>query len=219
MVAAEGGSYAFGMYHGEKFNSISHLIGGLLALAGIALLNAAALRVGSPWLLVGCLIYSAAIILMFAISTLYHSTKGPKKALLRKLDHIAIFVMIAGTFTPFCLGPLREGVGVVLLAAVWALALVGGILDFWLAHRTRVPSFILYFVMAFLAVAAFPGLEKTLPLSALAWIKGGDYLFALGFVFYLFDKKFRGQHLHGVWHLFVIAGAFCQFVSVFGYLV
>jgi hemolysin III len=207
------------MYHGERLNSVTHLVGGIVTCLGVFLLLMAAAKSASPGLFVACGVYGAALVSMFTVSTLYHSTRGPKKAWLRKLDHIAIFVLIAGTYTPFCVGPLRGGVGWWLLAAVWGMALVGAVLEFSLAHRSRLPSFVLYFVMAFLALAAFPGLEVALPPSALLWIKGGDFLFALGFVFYVLDKKYRDRHLHGIWHLFVNAGALCMYVSIYGYVV
>jgi hemolysin III len=210
--------YSALMHHGERLNSVTHLIGGLVTLVGLVLLLSSAWSSGSPWNLVGCAIYGAAMLSMFSISTLYHSARGTRKALFRKLDHVAIYGMIAGSYTPFCLSPLRNGIGWWLLGAVWGLALLGAILEFQLSHRSRLPSIALYFAMALLAFAAFPGLEQTLPANAVLWIKGGDYLFLTGFVFYVLDKKFRGRHLHGIWHVFVIGGAFCQFVSVYAYL-
>lgn len=207
------------MHHGERLNTATHLIGGLFAGFCAYLLLSAAMVSVHPGALAACLIYSFSVLSMFAASTLYHSSRGPRKPLLRKIDHIAIFVLIAGTYTPFCLLPLRSGVGWWLFAAVWGLAAVGAALEIFLAHRSRLPSIFLYFAMAFLALVAFPGLEKALAPGALYWIKGGDFLFALGFVFYALDKKFRNRHLHGIWHLFVIAGTFSMWVSIYLYVV
>ena len=207
------------MYHGEKLNSFTHLGGGVVTAFGVFLLLVAAVPSGSPALITGCVIYGAAMLAMFTASTAYHSVRGPRKVFLRKIDHVAIFVMIAGTYTPFCLGPLRGGIGWWLLAAVWGLAAVGAVLEFTISHRTRAFSLSLYFLMAFLAIAAFPGLERALATNALRWIKAGDALYAVGFLFYALDKKYRERHLHGIWHCFVIGGAFCQYVSVYAYVV
>lgn len=207
------------MHHGERLNSVTHLLGGLAAVVCFYLLHSAAMQSANPLTVLACLVYGVSVLGMFASSTLYHSTRGPKKKLFRKIDHVAIFIMIAGTYTPFCLLTLRDGVGLWLLAAVWGLAGVGIVLEFSFAHRSRLPSLALYFAMAFLALAAFPGLERSLPPAALLWIKGGDVLFALGFIFYVLDKKYRERHLHGIWHLFVNAGAFAMFVSIYTYLV
>jgi len=206
------------VYQGERLNSHTHLAGGLLTVLGVCCLLAAALSTGSPALVLGCSIYGATTLGMFLASTAYHSVSGPRKVLLRKIDHVAIFVMTAGTFTPFCIGPLREGIGTPLLLAVWGLAIIGLVLEFTLAQRTRLPSFFLYFAMSFLSIATFPGIERALGTAAVLWIKGGFALYAVGFVFYVLDKKFRGRHLHGVWHLFVIAGAFCHYVCIFEYV-
>lgn len=207
------------MHYGERLNSITHFLGGAIALLGVGLLDASALGSGNPAKVLASLVYGTAIVAMFLISTLYHSTRGERRVWLRKLDHVAIFVMIAGTYTPLCLLPLWPGVGPWLLATVWGLAVVGAILEFKVSHRTRLPSFALYFGMSFLALAAFPGLTAALPGGALAWIKGGLWLYGLGFVFYVLDKKFRDRHLHGIWHLFVIGGAFCHFVSIFEFVI
>ncbi|MGZ3649556.1 MAG: PAQR family membrane homeostasis protein TrhA [Bdellovibrionota bacterium] len=206
------------MYEGERLNSHTHLAGGLLTLLGICLLLAKALSTGNPAMVIGFSIYGAATLGMFVSSTAYHSVSGPRKVFLRKIDHVAIFVMTAGTYTPFCLGPLRSDIGTPLLLAVWGLAMLGLVLEFTLAQRTRAPSLLLYFAMSFLSIATFPGLERALGTAAVFWIKGGFALYAVGFLFYALDKKFRRRHLHGVWHLFVIAAAFCHYVCMYEFV-
>ena len=205
------------MYHGEKFNSLSHLVGGMLAVAGAAVLITFASLYGDVWKVIGTSIYSAGMILVFTMSTLYHSTPGPLKILLRKFDHIAIYFMIAGTYSPFCLVSLRGPWGWSLFSVVWSLAFLGLLLEFTLSHRTRIPSLVLYFAMALLAVVALKPLTEALPWHGFLWLTVGGLLYLAGFFFYIFDKKV--SHFHGIWHLFVIGGSACQYLCIFLYVV
>jgi len=205
------------MYHGERFNGLSHLIGSLLAAAGAAVLITFAALFGDSWKVVGTTIYGAGMILVYTMSTIYHSTPGPAKQFLRKLDCIAIYFMIAGTYTPFCLVSLRGPWGWWLFGIVWSLAVLGALLEVKLSHRTRIPSLILYFVMALLAVVALKPLTEALPWNGFLWLTFGGLLYLTGFFFYLFDEKVL--HFHGIWHLFVIGGTVCQYLSIFLYVV
>jgi hemolysin III len=206
------------MYHGERLNSYTHLLGGLATCAGVTALLTAAIRTGNATLLLSCAIYGASTLGMFFASAAYHSVRGDRKVFLRKIDHIAIFVMTAGTYTPFCLGPLRDGEGLPILAAAWALAALGTVLEFALAHKTRAASFVIYFAMAFGSISTFPGLERALGATPVHLIKVGFALYAVGFAFYVLDKKFRGRHLHGIWHLFVIAAACVHYACIYEYV-
>lgn len=174
------------MYHGERFNGISHLIGSLLAAAGAAVLITFAVLFGDAWKVAGTTIYGAGMILVYLMSTLYHSTPGPAKNLLRKFDCISIYVMIAGTYTPFCLVSLRGPWGWWLLGVVWSLAMLGVYLELKMSHRTRTPSMYLYFIMGLLVVVALNPLIKTLPWNGFLWLTVGgllvrDRLFFLSF--------------------------------------
>lgn len=200
------------MYQGEKFNSLSHFAGGLLASAGAAVLITFAGMTGDMSKILGACIYGVGMVLVYVSSTLYHSTFGPMKPVLRKFDHISIYLMIAGTYTPFCLVTLRNAGGYWLLATVWICAALGAVLEFTLAHRTRVPSLALYFLMSLLCLFALQPLAAGIPGYGFVWLLLGGLLYLSGFFFYIFDD--RVPHFHGIWHLFVIGGSACQYLCV-----
>lgn len=205
------------MYYGEKFNSISHLLGSILATVGATVLVTFASLFGDAWKIVGTSIYGAGMVLVFTVSTIYHSTPGPLKQLLRKLDYISIYFMIAGTYTPFCLVSLRGPWGWWLFGIVWAMSLIGVLLEIKLGHRTRTPTLVLYFLMAFLVVVALKPLTAALSLNGFLLLTLGGLLYLAGFFFYLFDEKV--PHFHGIWHLFVIGGSALQYLCIFFYVV
>lgn len=200
------------MHHGERFNSLTHFAGGLLASAGAAVLITFAGLSGDLGKILGACIYGGGMVLVYAASTLYHSTPGPSKAILRKCDHIAIYLMIAGTYTPFCLVTLRGTLGNWLLGTVWALAALGALFELTLANKTRAPSIALYFLMGLLSLAALQPLAEGIPGNGFNWLALGGLLYFSGFFFYIFDEQV--PHFHGVWHLFVIAGSACQYLCV-----
>jgi hemolysin III len=205
------------MYHGERFNSISHLVGAGLALAGAIVLVTLAARLGDPWKIVSFSIYGAMLVALYAFSTIYHSVRGPAKVLLRKFDHCAIYLLIAGTYTPFALVSLRGTWGWWLLGIVWSLALFGIVQELWLGKRTRVLSLILYVLMGWLALVAVVPLWQALTPSGFAWLLAGGALYTGGLVFYATDHKLR--HGHGMWHLCVVSGSGCHFYTILHYVV
>jgi hemolysin III len=200
------------MYAGERFNSISHLAGAALALAGTAVLVVSAAQVGDPWKIVSFSIYGAMLVAMYVFSTLYHSVRGRAKNVLRKFDHCAIYLMIAGSYTPFALVSLRGAWGWSLLGSVWALAVLGIAQEVWLAKGGRVLSLIIYVVMGWLALVAISPLWLALEPAGFAWLVTGGALYTVGMLFYAADGKCR--HGHGVWHLFVLGGSACHFFTV-----
>ncbi|MCL4779397.1 MAG: hemolysin III family protein [Gammaproteobacteria bacterium] len=205
------------MYHGERFNSISHLAGAGLALAGAIVLVTLAARLGDPWKLVSFSIYGAMLVTLYVFSTMYHSVRGRAKEILRKFDHCAIYLLIAGTYTPFALVSLRGSWGWWLLGIVWSLALFGIAQEFWLGRRTRVLSLILYVLMGWLALVAVVPLWHALTPSGFGWLLAGGALYTGGLAFYATDHKVR--HGHGVWHLFVVSGSGCHFYTILHYVV
>lgn len=205
------------MYYGERFNSISHLAGAGLALAGAIVLVTLAARLGDPWKIVSVSIYGAMLVTLYVFSTIYHSVRGRAKAVLRKFDHCAIYLLIAGTYTPFALVSLRGTWGWWLLGIVWSLALFGIVQELWLGNRTRVLSLILYVLMGWLALVAVVPLWHALTPSGFAWLLAGGALYTGGLVFYATDHKLR--HGHGVWHLFVVSGSGCHFYTILHYVV
>jgi hemolysin III len=188
-----------------------------MSIAGAAVLITQAAIFGDVWKIVSTSIYGAAMILLYTISTLYHSTQGRHKKLFQKLDHIAIYLLIAGTYTPFCLITLRDTWGWWLLFINWGLAAVGIAYELTLAKHTRIPSLIIYVLMGWMIVFALKPLAMVLPMGGLVWLTLGGILYTGGIVFFLFDEKVR--HFHGIWHIFVLGGSACQYLSILFYLI
>lgn len=200
------------MYRGERFNSISHLVGAALAIAGATVLVVLAARLGDPWKIVSFSIYGAMLVALYVFSTLYHSLRGRAKDVLRKFDHCSIYLLIAGSYTPFALVSLRGAWGWSLLGVVWGLALLGIVQEIWLAKGARVLSLVIYVVMGWLALVAVSPLWLALKPAGFAWLVAGGALYTVGILFYATDHKVR--HGHGVWHLFVLGGSACHFFTV-----
>ena len=199
------------MYHGERLNSITHLVGTALAIAGSVVLIAHASIQGDPWKIVACSVFGAGLVVLYAISTLYHSIRGRAKAVLRRLDHAAIFLLIAGTYTPFTLVSLRGAFGWTLFATIWALALAG-IWRAWRRPEGVDPSPLPHLIMGWLGLTAVLPLADQLGWTAIGWLAAGGALYTAGILFYVNDTRWR--HAHGVWHLFVMAGSTSHFVTV-----
>ena len=204
------------MYRGEIFNSVTHLVGSVLAAAGLVALVAIGLREGDPWKIGSFAVYGASLVALYLFSTLYHSLKGRAKAVFRKLDHTSIYVLIAGTYTPFALNPLRGPVGYGLLAVVWALAAAGILQEFLVKHRRRAVSVSLYVLMGWLALSVVVPLFRALGLSGLALLFCGGILYTIGVIFYILDEKMA--HSHGIFHLFVLGGSVAHFLVVLFYV-
>ena len=205
------------MYPGERFNSISHLVGALLAMAGTAVLITIAARLGDPWKVVAFSIYGAMLVLLYAASTAYHSVRARRpKAVLQKIDHCSIYLLIAGSYTPFALVSLRGAWGWSLLGVVWGLAALGVVQEIWLARGARILSLVLYVAMGWLALVAVVPLWRALSPAGFAWLAAGGAAYTLGVVFYAADHRI--PHGHGLWHLFVLVGSACHFTTVLVYV-
>jgi hemolysin III len=204
------------VHPGERLNSITHLIGTALAIVGSALLIGHAAEQGDLWKIIGCSVFSATLVVLYAASSLYHSSRGPAKAILRRFDHCAIFLLIAGTYTPFTIVTLRGALGASLLVAIWLLALFG-IWRAWRAEDDRDPSPWPYLVMGWLGLIAAGPLTHELGTHGVLWLAAGGLLYTVGILFYLNDT--RWTHAHGVWHLFVMGGSSAHFVTVLYFVV
>jgi len=204
------------MYYSERFNSISHLVGAGLAVVGSVVLIVLASLQGDPWKIVSFSIYGAMLMALYIFSTLYHSLRGRAKAVLRKFDHCSIYLLIAGSYTPFALVTLRGAWGWSLFGVIWGLALLGIAQELWLAKGARVLSLIIYVLMGWLALVAVLPLWRALTPSGFAWLAAGGASYTLGIIFYATDHKLR--HGHGVWHLFVLGGSICHFFAVLLYV-
>lgn len=204
------------MYEGERFNSISHLIGAIFALAGMIVLIVLAAQQADIWKIVSFSIYGATLFLLYTTSTLYHSWRGPAKVFFRKLDHLAIYLLIAGSYTPFTLVTLRGPWGWSLFGAVWILALGGIILDSMHTSGKRTLQITIYVLMGWMIIIAIYPLTKNLPDEGIFWLALGGIFYTAGIIFYVFDKKLR--HGHGIWHMFVLAGSISQYISILLYV-
>jgi hemolysin III len=204
------------MVHGERFNSISHLVGVFLAVAGAAVLITHASLQGDTWRIVAFSVYGAMLIALYLASTLYHSLMGRAKAVFQKLDHCSIYLLIAGSYTPFALVSLRGPWGWALLGVVWSLAVLGIAQEIWLARGARRLSLVLYVLMGWLALVAVVPLWNALGPGGFAWLAAGGALYTVGIAFYATDHRVR--HGHGIWHLFVLGGSACHFFTFLLYV-
>lgn len=204
------------MYYGERFNSISHLTGAALATIGAVVLVVVAARLGDPWKIVSFSVYGLMLLALYLSSTLYHSLRGRAKKIWSKFDHCAIYLLIAGSYTPFALVSLRGAWGWSLFGAVWALAVFGIVQEIWLAKGKRILSLLIYVVMGWLAVIAAVPLVEALSWEGFLWLAAGGLVYTIGIVFYIFDEKWR--HAHGIWHLFVLGGSACHYIAVIAYV-
>ena len=204
------------MYDGEKFNAVTHLIGAVLAVAGTVVLIEVAAKDSDPWKIVSVSIYGATLVLLYCFSTLYHSLRGRAKNILRIFDHHSIYLLIAGTYTPFCLVTLRGPWGWSLLGTVWGLAVLGSLQELRLKERARILSVVIYIVMGWVALVALVPLLQTLGSSGFAWVLAGGLFYTIGIVFYALDTRIT--HAHGVWHLFVLAGSVTHYIAILQYV-
>lgn len=202
------------MYRGERFNAYSHLFGTLLAITGLVLLLLQSARIGDVMLITSAAIYGVSLVVLYGGSTLYHSIRAPKiKAVLQKLDHCAIYVLIAGSYTPFALNTLNGAWGWSLFGVSWGLALFGIVQELTLGRKTRLLSMILYVLMGWLVLVAVYPLLQRMPGAGLFWLVAGGLAYSIGIYWFVNDEKIR--HGHGIWHLFVLTGSLCQFVCVY----
>lgn len=205
------------MYYGEKLNSISHLVGALAALGGvIALIIAAALN-ADALTVVSVSVYGVTLVLLYTASTLYHSFRGTAKEVFKKIDHYSIYFLIAGTYTPFTLVTLGGAWGWSIFGVVWGLAVLGIVVEVLPFDRRRILPVIIYLLMGWVVVVALSPLVQALPPAGLAWLVAGGVTYSLGVIFYALDK--RVPHGHGIWHMFVLAGSICHYVTIFVYVV
>jgi hemolysin III len=205
------------MYHGERLNAWTHLIGALLAAFGAIWLLLRASLQGDPWKIVAIAVYGLSLVLLYSISTLYHSLRGPAKTIMRKLDHLSIYLLIAGSYTPFCLVTLRGPWGWSLLGIVWGLALLGILQELKPRSEARVLSLVIYALMGWIVLVAIKPLLAALGTAGFTWLAAGGVCYTVGIIFFAFDERFR--HWHGIWHLFVIAGSLLHFVTIWRYVV
>lgn len=204
------------MYPGERFNSISHLVGAALALAALVVLVVFASLQGDPWKIVSFSIYGFTLFLLYTLSTLYHSLHGRAKLVFQKLDHAAIYLLIAGSYTPFTLVTLRGPWGWSLFGIVWVLAIVGIVIDSVHHNGPRIYQIIIYLLMGWVVLIALYPLIQNLPTGGLVLLVVGGLCYTGGLLFYGLDEKLA--HAHGIWHLFVLAGSISHSLAILLYV-
>ena len=204
------------MYPGEFFNSITHLVGAVLALMGVTVLVTLSGVEGGATRIISFTVYGVTLFLLYLSSTLYHSLRGRAKSILRVIDHHAIYLLIAGTYTPFTLLALQGETGWWLFGAVWGLASCGIIMDTVRGGGGGLWSVMIYLLMGWLILLALDDIMAALPLAGFVWLVTGGIFYTLGVIFYLLDQ--RWPWCHGIWHLFVLAGSASHYFAILLYL-
>ena len=206
------------VYPGERFNSISHLVGVFLAVAGVSVMMTLAALTQDPWKIISCAVFGAMMIFLYGFSTMYHSLQGPSKKFFLKLDYIAIYLMIAGTYTPFSLVTLRPTYGWQIFAVIWGLAIFGIVQEVLRKPSPKKKlSLVLYLLMGWLIVAVSKTLFSQLSSTAVFLLVAGGISYTSGVLFFVNDDKWK--HAHGIWHIFVLAGSTCHYFCVLLYVI
>lgn len=202
---------------GEEYANIgTHAVGIVLSIVALVLMVLFAAENGDPYFIVAVSIFGATLILLYLTSTLYHSVRHPKvKHVFRVFDHVCIYLLIAGSYTPFTLVTLRGGWGWTLFGLTWGLALFGIIFKIFFTKRFSILSTLMYIALGWLVVIAIKPVVLTVPAGGLAWLVAGGLLYTFGVLFYLWR---RIPYHHAIWHLFVMAGSFCHFLAVYYYV-
>lgn len=200
----------------EIANSLSHGFGLIAALVATPFLILNAAGHGDAGLIVGASVFAATMVMLYLASTLYHALPiGRAKRVFRAIDHSAIFLLIAGTYTPFTLGVLRGAWGWTLLGLVWSIAVAGVTLKASNRLTHPIVTTSLYLLMGWLIVIAAQPLSERVPASGLLWLVAGGLAYTLGVIFFALDSRVRNGHF--IWHLFVMAGTACHYFAVLGY--
>jgi hemolysin III len=200
----------------ELFNSITHGAGVLLSIVALVLLIVFSSIYGNASHVVSCAIFGVTLILLYAASTLYHSAQKPQiKSVFKILDHSCIYLLIAGTYTPFLLVTLHGVLGWTMFAVIWFLALAGVLFKVFFVNRFKIISTIAYVLMGWIIIFAIKPLIDSLQSGGIVWLVAGGLAYTLGVIFYAWEKL---PFNHAIWHLFVLAGSICHFFAVIFYV-
>jgi len=207
------------MYHGERFNSISHLVGAVLTLVGLGALLTVAVQTGDAATIVSFTVFGVTLVMLYTMSTLYHSFPFPRvKRVFQKLDHITIYLLIAGTYTPYMVVSLGNSVGYWMLGLIWSLAVLGLLLDLLAPKRIELLQCGIYLFMGWVCAFHYTTLLEHIPGTGMVWLTLGGIAYTVGVIFYLLDNFKNLRYSHGVWHLFVLTGSLTHYVSIVGYV-
>ena len=200
----------------EQLNAWTHGIGAALGIAALILLITYTDST-QPWSLFGVIVYGLSIIILFLASTFYHAVKGEKrKHYFRIIDHISIYLLIAGTYTPVLLIVLTDSLGWLLFWIVWGIAIFGVVLKLFFTGKLELFSTLLYLVMGWLIVFDYTNVAEALGTNGVFWLFSGGLFYTVGIVFYAIEKI---PYNHVIWHLFVLGGAICHFFMIFLYVI
>jgi hemolysin III len=200
----------------EAANAITHGIGALMAIAALVILTVFSILKGTTWHVVSFSVFGATLVTLYTASTLYHSLTNEKvKVLFRKFDHMSIYLLIAGTYTPFCLTVLNNWIGWTLFGIVWGSAILGIVLKSFFTGKKELLSTILYVVMGWVAIIAIKPLFDSVALTTFILLMGGGVFYTAGTYFFVKD---RIKYFHSIWHLFVLAGSTLHFFAVLNLL-
>ncbi len=204
-------------FHEEVANSVTHGVGLALSVIGLAVLIAFTSLYGSVLHIVSCSVYGATLVMLYAASTLYHSFRSPRlKHIFKIIDHCSIYLLIAGTYTPFTLVMLRGTWGWGLFAVVWMLCFVGIIFKLFFVNRFMILSTIIYVMMGWLVIVAIKPMLAMIPPGCILWLVAGGLFYTVGVLFFAWHKL---PYNHAIWHLFVVAGSVCHFFAVVFYII
>ncbi|TEW55283.1 hemolysin III family protein [Psychromonas sp. RZ22] len=207
------------MYYGEKFNSITHLVGAVLALIGFGVLLTIAFQEYHWRIIVGFSVFGITLITLYTMSVLYHSFQLPHlKKVFQELDHVSIYLLIAGTYTPYMLLSLKDNGGMMMLALVWGLAVIGLIIDVLVTKRIEWLQIIIYLAMGWICIFKYSALQIAIPGAGITWLTIGGIAYTVGIIFYILDDFNKLKHAHGIWHLFVLMGSLSHFISIAFYV-
>lgn len=201
----------------ELANRLTHCLAALVSLAGMAILVTVASRTGDPYRITSSVVFCTTLTVFYVVSTLYHTVRRPKlRYIFRVLDHAGIFLVIAATYTPFTLVSLRESSGWALFGVVWGLAIAGTIFKSLMTHRLAFLAPVFYIALGWLIVVDLENLLIMVPAKGVFWLVAGGLFYTLGIIFYAVD---RIPYNHAIWHVFVIAGSTCHYLSILWYVV
>ncbi|WP_079989530.1 PAQR family membrane homeostasis protein TrhA [Candidatus Protochlamydia phocaeensis] len=209
--------WASGLILGDDWaNGLTHGVGLLLSLVGLFFLIAYPLESGDHWKLANFFVYGVSLVLLYTASTIYHFLKRPHlKKMFQKIDHCAIYLLIAGTYTPFTMMPLKGFWGWLLFGIVWGLAGMGIVFKIFFIHRFKILSTLVYLAMGWLVLIALEPLVNNIATESLYWLIAGGLSYSFGVIFFALDKK---RFYHAIWHLFVMGGSACHYFAILLYL-
>ncbi len=200
----------------EIFHSITHGIGSGLSIAGLTLLVVLAALYGDVYQIVGFSVFGVSLVVLYLSSTLYHGLQHPKtKRIFKVFDHSSIYLLIAGSYTPFLLVAIRGTAGWILLVVVWAIALLGITFKVLFIDRFQILSVISYLLMGWLCVFVFREMLISIPIGGIFWLAAGGLLYIVGVIFYAMQKI---PYMHAIWHFFVLGGSICHYFAVLLFL-